>query len=174
MTYINIFYKLILLIIKYKIMTHVLTKNEAKHILLACEAYLSLGEGHTENRHRSEVLAKAIEQSQKFDLAKDVLVVHKIMESVKNGDFERLKYFKDTHVGEELIKDSINTQFAVEVSRIAKEIDPIDKALNDRGVDWEKSREVLASVKKEVWPSSLTMVERLGDWQRDQQNRGMH
>ena len=150
----------------------ILTKNEAKHILIACEAYLFLGEGHTENRHRSEVIAKAMERNQEFDLARDVLVVHNIMKAVKKGDFIKLKYFVDNPVGEGLIKDSINTQFAVEVSRIAKEIEPIDRTLNDRGVDWEKSREVLASVKKEVWPSSLTMVEKLGDWQREQQDKG--
>ncbi len=153
--------------------THILRKQEAYGLLLAATDYFScISSDHVDGRHRTEVIAKTMELDGYFDQASELMIIHNLMKKFANGDAKALMYFSEGPYHEQLIESVQNTKFSKSVEKDFKEIAEIEKILDYRDIDWEKSAEVIAEVKKERFPKMLTMVEKLSNWQRDQSPKG--
>ena len=145
---------------------HVLTKDEAVRILIAAFDYLTLANDHIAGNHRTEVVAKAAEQNQEFELASDLLAIHNVLKEFGNGNLRAIKYLGEAPVGDNLLETAKNSTLINEAKSLASSIEPIEEILEGQSIDWEKSFKVLAEVKKEKFPEKLTMVEKLSNWQR--------
>lgn len=96
--------------------------------------------------------------------------IHEAMESVKKGHYKELDIFTDTSISADLVASAKDTEFAKHLEPVIGLAKGVDKVLNFRCIDWEKSRDTLINAKKEYWPTSLTMVEKLNSWQRQKNN----
>ena len=152
---------------------HVLTKKEASKLLMICSDYLSPASiGLVDGKHRTESVAKKMESDGQFDLADTIMGVHDAIRRFTNGDNRALSYFNEVPMDEIVRNEIKNTVYEKSVESAISATDKICKTLDLRDIDWEKSAEVIAKVKKERFPEMLTMVEKLSNWQRDQSPKG--
>lgn len=148
--------------------SHVLTEQEAIVLLLTSDGYLRSHTDHVNDRHRTEVVAEAMERAGHFDLASEAIVIHKVLQSFGKGDFKALQYFNQCFPLDDLLEKARGTKFLKDAKNLASQLKDIEKVLDpDRSINWEKSSEVLTKVKREKTPSILTMVEKLDQWQSD-------
>ena len=152
---------------------HVLTEKEAFELLLATDDYFScISKDYVDGRHLTEAIARTMELHGLFDQVSDLMLIHDYMKKFADGDARSLQYFSETPAHENLTDKVNNTRFSKSVADAMKPIAEIEKILDYRDIDWEKSAEVIAMVKKERFPKMLTMVEKLSNWQRDQSPKG--
>lgn len=143
-----------------------LTEQEAMAMIIASTDYLTKITDHTNGRHRTEVVAEAMERDAKFDLASDAMAIHTTVKAFGNGDFKKIAYFAEAPVLENFVAAAEGTKFEKAANTIAHELEPLEEVLYDKLIDWEKSSEVLARVKREKFPETLSMVEKLTNHQR--------
>ncbi len=153
---------------------HVITRNQASQLLLESGDYFSMfGAGeHVDGKHRSEVIAKAMELDGQIGQADAIMNFHNSMKQFANGDTKALQWFTETPVADNLSDTVKNSKFEASVERIISTAAKIGKILPKREIDWEKSADVIAKVKRERFPDKLTMVEKLTNWQHDQSTKG--
>ena len=113
-----------------------------------------------------------MESDGQFDLADTIMGVHDAIRRFTNGDNRALSYFNEVPMDEIVRNEIKNTVYEKSVESAISATDKICKTLDLRDIDWEKSAEVIAKVKKERFPEMLTMVEKLSNWQRDQSPKG--
>ena len=145
----------------------VLGREDARKIVLACEQYFNGKGNYTGDRHQSEVIAQSLEEQRHYVLVDNLLSIHKIMKEIKQGNFDELKFFTDTSVSKDMMNSAKEIGYKSDVLSITGTLEKIDTVLNCRSIDWEKSKEFLSEAKREIWPASLTMVEKLDEWQKD-------
>lgn len=151
---------------------HVLTDSEAFALLSESSQYFSTSH-RVGDRHMAEVMAEGMAQCGELQLASSVLDLHDALTSFQSGRFAEAAYFGDAPVFG-------NMRYAAKGTGYEGSIDVLEKGLSDftrilmgcgeKGIkiDWKKSAEVLAAVKRDRFPGDLTMVEKLDHWQRDQ------
>ena len=151
---------------------HVLTEKEASSLLIESADYLSTSGDHVDGRHRTEVVAKKMESDGNFDLADTLMGIHNTFKEFASGDNKSLRYFSDDPMHDRLVEEVKNTGFEKSIEKTVATLASITETFADREIDWDKSAEVIAKVKRERFPEMLTMVEKLTDWQRDQSRKG--
>ena len=153
---------------------HVISPREAKALLVELGEYFSPGTAgeHVDGKHRAEVVAKTMELNGKFDEADSLMSIHNAMKEFGNGKAKALAWFSEVPVHENLANDVKNSQFEKSVAPITNIVENIAKILDYSEIDWDKSADVIAKVKRDRFPDKLTMVEKLTNWQHDQSPKG--
>ncbi len=150
---------------------HVLTEKEAKGLLLTMDTYFGMSaiRPHSNGKHRTVVVAEAMERAGLFDLASGAMEMHNDMDAFRKGSLEALRTFQENPQVDNFLGLANGTRFEKEAKTLADSVSHIEDILHKHGdLDWEKSSEVLAKVKREKCPEMMTMVEKLTDYQRGQ------
>jgi len=154
-------------------MAHVLTEDEAWSIISMCNEYFSaLSHDHTNRRHRTEVVAEAMERDGRFELATQAMAIHNVLRSFQKGDFKEISYLDDVDAINTFVSNAKGTKFEEAAKGIAKWLDEFESLVKKHKdenceIDWFGSSEVFALAKKKYSPQTLTMIEKLDSWQRD-------
>ena len=146
---------------------HVLTEQEAFSLLMAVHRYFRDTDAHVGGRHRTEIVAEEMVKDGKASLATDVLHIHGTMQDFHRGSFKEAMFFGDSPVFEGFVEASRGTRFAESVDHIVRELKIFGEVINEKPIDWAKSADVLAKVKRDKYPEDLTMIEKLDRWQQE-------
>ncbi len=130
-----------------KVEGHVLTEKEAVSLLLTMDTYFekSLIEPHSNGRHRTVVVAEAMERAGLFDLASGAMEIHNDMEAFRKGSLKALRTFQENPQVDNFLELAKGTRFEKEAKTLGNDVSHIEDILHKHGgIDWGKSSEVLA------------------------------
>lgn len=135
-------------------------------MLSASDRYLNDPTSIVSGRHRTEIVCEALIREGETSLAKSLLELHREIEQFSVGKLEATKAFHDLPVVSNLVERANSTRYQNAISDILEPLHGFTATLGHLGLngialDWEKSSEVVRSVKAEEFPQLLTMVEML-------------